>query len=142
MIDAMWKLIRWCEYLPEKTSGPAPVGIGRGPLLGTSLGPHAMHDAERPARLCTLCTYESAAYCPRPGETRCRYLLGVKWSQVQILSARHFYQRKHSAVTLRRGRKWPWMARWMATQFHFFGAAFGRLKVSNARRALSLVGCE
>jgi len=28
------------------------------------------------------------AHCPRPAEMRRRYLLGVKWSQVQILSAR------------------------------------------------------
>ena len=32
--------------------------------------------------------HESAAYCPRPGKMGYRYLLGVKWSQVQILSAR------------------------------------------------------
>jgi hypothetical protein len=31
----------------------------------------------------------------RPGKTRYRYFLGVKWSQVQILSARHkFWQVK------------------------------------------------
>jgi hypothetical protein len=29
-----------------------------------------------------------ATHCPRPAKTRYRYLLGVKWSQVQILSAR------------------------------------------------------
>jgi|GEM_PF-5937900 hypothetical protein len=34
MIDAMWKPIRWCEYLPEKTSGSTPGAIGRGLWLG------------------------------------------------------------------------------------------------------------
>src|SRR5271166_2886369 len=33
--------------------------------------------------------HQSAAYCPRPAEMRYRHFLGVKWSQVQILSARH-----------------------------------------------------
>jgi hypothetical protein len=28
-----------------------------------------------------------ATHCRRPGKTSYRYLLGVKWSQVQILSA-------------------------------------------------------
>jgi hypothetical protein len=27
----------------------------------------------------------------RPGKTRCRYFLGVKWSQVQIVSARQVF---------------------------------------------------
>jgi hypothetical protein len=34
MIDAMWKPIRWCEYLPEKTSGSTPGVIGRCLWLG------------------------------------------------------------------------------------------------------------
>jgi hypothetical protein len=57
--------------------------------FGTILGPHVMRDGERPARLCTLCTRTNRpAYCPRPGKMGYHYLLGVKWSQVQILSAR------------------------------------------------------
>ena len=37
-----------------------------------------------------------AAYGPRPEEMRYRYLLGVKWSQVQILSARPMSARPKS----------------------------------------------
>jgi hypothetical protein len=57
--------------------------------FGTIFGPHVKRDGERPARLCTLCTRTNRhAYCPRPGKMGYHYLLGVKWSQVQILSAR------------------------------------------------------
>ena len=46
--------------------------------------------------------HESAAYCPRPAEMPYRYLLGVKWSQVQILSARrrkgHLTCGDHTAI--------------------------------------------
>ena len=40
-------------------------------------------------RVCErLALAQTAACHQRPGETGYRYLLGVKWSQVQILSAR------------------------------------------------------
>jgi hypothetical protein len=46
--------------------------------------------------------YKPAAYCPRPAQMRYRYLLGVKWSQVQILSARP--QKGHLTLYLRKRR--------------------------------------
>src|ERR1700704_914467 len=40
-------------------------------------------------RVCErLASLEAAAWQRRPAEMRCRHFLGVKWSQVQILSAR------------------------------------------------------
>src|ERR1700704_5558190 len=40
-------------------------------------------------RVCErLASLEAAAWQRRPAEIRCRHFLGVKWSQVQILSAR------------------------------------------------------
>ena len=58
--------------------------------MGTTQGPHVTRDAERPARPWTshttlLAVRKSASDL---GRTRYRYFLGVKWSQVQILSAR------------------------------------------------------
>jgi hypothetical protein len=53
--------------------------------LGTTLGPHGVRDAERSAHLCAS---GMPTNCRRPAETSYRNVLGVKWSQVQILSAR------------------------------------------------------
>jgi hypothetical protein len=55
MIDAMRKLIRRANISRTRRPVRRRWMIGRGPLVGTSLGPHVMRDGERPARLCTLC---------------------------------------------------------------------------------------
>jgi hypothetical protein len=69
-------------------------GVSRRPLVtaardfGTNLGPHVMGAAERPARLYTARASSDAPRIPRHLRNALRLLTGVKWSQVQILSAR------------------------------------------------------
>jgi len=57
--------------------------------FGTALGPHIMRDGERTARPCTLCTRTNRppTVCDL-GKWVTAIYWGVKWSQVQILSAR------------------------------------------------------
>ena len=55
---------------------------------GTIRGPHGIHARARPARLCTLCALSPTGIACMSRHDVYRDFLGVKWSQVQILSAR------------------------------------------------------
>jgi hypothetical protein len=77
-------------------------------------------------RVCErLASLEAAAWQRRPAEIRCRHFLGVKWSQVQILSAR---QREVCLDLLFSVAKTAIMVQLLFVWDHVFGceAFFGR----------------